>query len=59
MVQRGRKVLRSMSEMKLKWQTEVQGVLYAMHEGLIVTAASGPALKVHIVCFLVGKLVTT
>ena len=43
----------------IKWQTEVQSVLYATHEELIFTAASRPALKVHIICFLVGKLVST
>lgn len=45
MVQRGRKVLEDYVRNDIKWKTEVQGVLYAMHEGLIFTAACRPALK--------------
>jgi hypothetical protein len=42
---RGRKVLKEYVRNDIKWTTEVQGILYVMHEGLIFTAASRPALK--------------
>jgi hypothetical protein len=45
MAQRGRKLLEEYVRNDIKWKTEVQGVLYAMHGGLIFTATSRPALK--------------
>jgi hypothetical protein len=45
MVQRGRKVLEDYVRNDVKWKTEVQGVMNAVHEGLIFTAGSRPALK--------------